>query len=92
MFQIYKKLSPVERKELFALIGKLEKRILPLCEKYGIPKAKWNKNDYMHNSLINLLDLKGQINVSKIDDLYEPIIYERYPRLIEKYKIYKSRA
>ena len=91
VFAIYKKLSPVERKELFDLIEKLEKRILPLCEKYGIPNVKWNRDDYAFRSLINLLDFKGKINVSTTDDLWEPIIYERYPKLIKSYKIYKEK-
>ena len=62
-----------------------------ISEKYGIPNAKWNRDDYTFSSLINLLDFKGKINVSTTDDLWEPIIYERYPELIKNYKIYKEK-
>ena len=91
IFGIYKKLSIEERKEMFELISKLEKRILPLCKKYDIPVSKWNKENYMFTSLLNFLDLKDGIDVSKVDDLFEPIIYARYPEMIPKFKAYASK-
>ena len=86
IFEIYNKLEPHERKEMFELIGKIENRVLPLCEKYGIPKAKWNKNDYMFSSVLNVLELKETVDCSK--DLFGQIIYSKYPSLIKKYEKY----
>ena len=42
VFRQYMQMYPSERKEMFDLINKIEERILPYCEKYDIPKAKWD--------------------------------------------------
>ena len=89
VISVYQKLSIEERKEMFELIGKLEKRILSICRKYGIPKAKWNKKHYSVDSLINLLDLRKKINVSTCDNLHDYIFHKRYTSLLEKYELYK---
>lgn len=88
VFKIYQKLTPEERREVFDIIKSLQERIIPLCEKYDIPIAKWNKDDYTFTSLINLLDLMNKIDVTKDNNPLGPIIYARYPRLIPNYEAY----
>ncbi len=83
VIDIYKEFSISERQEFFELVEKLESRILPLCEKYGIPLAKWEKDRYLVTNLINLLDLRKKIDPIKCDNLQVPIFYERYPELIK---------
>lgn len=86
IFEIYQKLSVEERKELFELVGKIEKRIIPLCKKYDVPISKWNEDDYMFDSLINFLELRKNIDPTTCEDLYKPIIYQRYPSYIPNYE------
>ncbi|MCM1265693.1 MAG: hypothetical protein NC200_05790 [Candidatus Gastranaerophilales bacterium] len=84
MIDIYDKASIDERKEIIKLITKLEDRLLPLCDKYEIPRAQWKEKDYRPYSFLNVLDIKKDIDYSK--DLIGQIIYARYPDWIPKYE------
>lgn len=84
--EIYEKASVSTRKEMMAHLTKLENRILPMCEKHNIPKSKWSEEDYMPSSLMNILEVKNNIDYSK--DLFGQIIYEKYPKWIPKYERY----
>ena len=83
---LYEKLSSEERKEMFELVDKIEKRIVPLCKKYNVPISKWKEDDYMFDSLINFLELRKSIDPTTCEDLYKPIIYQRYPSYIPNYE------
>ena len=85
IYSLYGKLNVNEREEFFELINKLEKRIIPLCKKYNIPISKWKKEDYCFDSLINILELKDNIDPKTCTDLYKISIYERYPEMIPAY-------
>ena len=61
----YTKMSLPERQEMFDLIDKTEKRILPLCNKYKIPKAKWNPDEYVQNSLILIGETRNKFDLTK---------------------------
>lgn len=89
IFEIYKKMSPNQRKEMFELITKLENRILPLCEKHGIPQAKWNHDDYGIGALRSILHVKDKIDYNN-SCLFEPIVMNGYPNFIENLKYFKS--
>ena len=86
LFDVYQKLSSEERKEMFELVDKIEKRIVPLCKKYNVPISKWKEDDYMFDSLINFLELRKSIDPTTCEDLYKPIIYQRYPSYIPNYE------
>lgn len=72
----YTKMSLPERQEMFDLIDKTEKRILPLCNKYKIPKAKWNPDEYVQNSLILIGETRNKF------DLTKDFFTQAYPFLI----------
>ena len=62
IMEIYETMTPLERKEWFDIISKLEERILPMCEKHNIPKTKWNKKEQMDDSMATVLDIRSQID------------------------------
>ena len=82
IFSVFKQLDTEGKKELLGLINMLEDRILPLCEKYGVPKATWNRTDYRFSNLINMLDLSKETDLTKYESIFEPIIQKRYPELM----------
>ncbi len=61
----YTKMLPFERQEMFDLIAKMEKRILPICDKYKIPKAKWDPDKYVQNSLLLIEDTRNKFDLTK---------------------------
>ncbi len=76
--RIYEKMTPEQRKEMFALITKLEDRILPLADKYGIPRASWNTEDYQYSNLQSILQIRDKIDYTN-PDLRSQSIDANYP-------------
>ena len=78
------KMNPAQKKEMFDLITNLESRIIPICKKYNIPIAKYNKEDYLHFSMAEFLSLRNKLNIFSKDGIRTQMVKLNHPEEVEK--------
>ena len=76
------RMRPEQRARMIELISKIERRILPICKKYGIPTAKYNNNDYLKFSIAEFLHSIDKINPHAKEGICHQLVRLNNPDLI----------
>lgn len=79
-------MSPAQKREMLSLIKMVEQRIIPMCERHGIPIAKYNNKDYCEFSMAELLHSIDRINPASEECLVNQLVRLNHPDLIRYLK------